>query len=124
MSVFGWTVYTRSKVSSRTGSLSEPQPASDKSSTTAICRRLRLLVRGDRTHELYQRVHVVHQEKSWGDSDDREKQAFTLKIVPGLVFQIAVGDLPKRSRRVARITSARSSQCDGLVAVICHGHLV
>ena len=43
-------------------------------------------MRGDRTHELYQRVHVVNQGKSCSDSDDREKHALTLEVVPGLVF--------------------------------------
>src|SRR5713226_10690685 len=103
MSVFGGIVQSRSKVSSRTRSLSEPQPASDNSSTAAICRTLCLLVRGDRTHKLYQYVHVVDQGKSCGDSDDREKHGLALEVVSGLIFQIIAGDPPKRSRRVARI---------------------
>jgi len=76
-------------------------------------------MRGDCTHELYQRVHVVNQGKSCGDSNDREKDALTLEIVSGFVFQVIAGDLPKRSRGVARITSAGSSERDGMVAVIC-----
>src|SRR5205823_13404553 len=50
-----------SKVSSRTELLSEPQPASDNSSTATICRNLGALMRGDCTHKLYQCVQVVHQ---------------------------------------------------------------
>ena len=76
-------------------------------------------MRGDRTHELYQRVHVVNQGKSCGDTDDREKHALTLEIVPGLIFQVIAGDLPKRLRRVARITSAGSSEGDGMVVIVC-----
>ncbi len=49
-------------------------------------RKLRLLVRGDRTHKLYQRVHVVDQGKSCGDADEREENGFTLEVVSGLVF--------------------------------------
>ncbi len=76
-------------------------------------------MRGDRTHELYQRVQVVNQGKSCSDSDDREQHALTLEIVPGLVFQVIAGDLPKRSRGVAPITSAGSSERDGMVAIVC-----
>jgi len=76
-------------------------------------------MRGDRTHELYQRVHVVNQGKSCSDSDDREKRALTLEVVSGFVFQIIAGDLPKRSRRVARITSAGSAEGDGMVVIVC-----
>jgi len=76
-------------------------------------------MRGDRTHELYQRVRVVNQGKSGGDTDDREKHALTLEVVSGLVFQIAVGDLPERSRGAACITSAGSSERDGMVIIAC-----
>jgi len=76
-------------------------------------------MRGDRTHELYQRVHVVNQGKSCSDSDDREKHALTLEIMLGLVFQITVGDPPKRLRRVARITSGGSSEGEGMVIIVC-----
>ena len=76
-------------------------------------------MRGDRTHELYQRVHVVNQGKSCGDSNDREQHALTLEIVLGLIFQIIAGDLPKRSLRVARITSAGFSEGDGMVVKVC-----
>ena len=64
-------------------------------------------------------MHVVNQGKSCGDSDDREKHALTLKVVSGLVFQIIAGDLPKRSRRVARIMSAGFSEGDGKVVIVC-----
>ena len=76
-------------------------------------------MRGERTHELYQRVHVANQGKSCGDSDGREKDAFTLEIVPGLVFQIIAGNLPKRTRGVVRIMSAGFSERDGMVAIVC-----
>ena len=76
-------------------------------------------MRGDRTQKLYQRVHVVNQGKSCGDSDGREKHALTLEIVPGLVFQIIAGDLPKRWMRVTRITSAGSCEGDGMVVKVC-----
>ena len=63
-------------------------------------------------------MDVVNQVKSCGDSDDPEKRALTLEVVSGLVFQIIAGDLPKRSRRVARITSAGSSEGDGMVVIL------
>jgi len=75
-------------------------------------------MRGDRTQELYQRVHVVNQGKSCGDSDDREQHALTMEIVPGLVFQIIAGDPPKRSRGVACIMSVGSSEGDGMVVIV------
>ena len=76
-------------------------------------------MRGERTHELYQRVHVANQGKSCGDSDGREKDAFTLEIVPGLVFQVIAGDLPKRTRGIARIMSAEFSERGKMVAIVC-----
>ena len=75
-------------------------------------------MRGDRTHELYQRVQVVHQGKSCRDSDKCKKRSLTPEVVARFIFQVIAGDVPKRLRRIAHVTSAESSECDGVITVI------
>jgi hypothetical protein len=81
-------------------------------------------VRGDRTHEFYQGVQVIHQGKCCRDSDNCKKRTFTPEVVARFIFQGIAGDVPKRLRGIAQLTSAESFECDGVIPVICYGHPV
>src|ERR1700758_914310 len=97
MFAFGSTVKSFSKVSSKTRSFSEPQPASDNANMVTIGRILSLLLRSDRTHKFYQHVQVIDQGKSCRDGDNCKKRGFTSEIAASFIFEVIAGDVPKWS---------------------------
>ena len=78
-----------------------------------------LLLRTDRTHKLYQRVHVIDQGKSCGDGDNCKKRGFAPEVVARFVFEIIAGDVPKWSHTDRCIMRARILEPARVIAVIC-----